>query len=438
MDANITLMLREARIAEGQLHSSHYLKTVTKLGDGRQVLAMRDMFSSQGLKLVPKGTPFNSTLYQRLLNHKLVPKLDDSLATEDGVTNATLMDEARVLIASEESLVRMRNSLPDDQVLMEVLARIPLKPTIAFKLTVMSAQRKELFQRTLYVTLVCIYIGIQKNLDKAALVRLATAALLHDIGLLHVDPQLLDHAYRMSREDRQHLFAHPITAWMILKDDPDYGGDIAEAVLQHHEHLDGSGYPQGLSGDALGLFGQIITLAEVAVSHFGKDEAHLHPLRLETILKLNARRYGRHLIGHLKVFYATEPSAAATLTEDEKHHIHHNLHRFSEIFQAWEARRRSFAGKAVGEFINERMQALKMEALDAGLNVQAPEDVLKELASDAEAAAQLRVLLDEILFQVHAISREINRRWPKQEEDSLSESDTRAWMEIAENREKST
>lgn len=432
MDANITLMLREARIAEGQLHSSHYLKTVTELGDGRKVLAVRDIFSSQGMKLVPQGTQLNSALYQRLLNHKLVPKLDDCLTTEGGVTPEALRDEATYLIGFEESLARMCHTLENDELLLDVLSGITLKPALAFKLTVMHEQRKELFQRNLYVTLVCIYIGLQAGLDERALVSLATAALLHDIGLLHIDPKLLEPSYRMNRDERQHLFAHPITAWLILKDDPDYGGEIAEAVLQHHERLDGSGYPQGLSGDSIGLHGQIISIAEVVASHFGKHHDPLQSVRLETILKLNARRYGRSLIGCLKVFYASE-SAQSALSDQDRQRLTNHLNRFVDVFQGWESLRTGFSANPLSAFINERMLALKIEALDAGLSLQVQEDGVDRLAGDPETAAQLYVLLDEILFQVHAITREIRRRWPDTEDaGGLYGGTITDWLEKAE------
>jgi HD-GYP domain-containing protein (c-di-GMP phosphodiesterase class II) len=431
MDTNITLMLREARIAEGQLHSSHYLKTVTELGDGRKVLAVRDIFSTQGLKLVNKGSEFNSAIYQRLLNHKLSPKLDDSLTTEDCVTHATLAEDAAALIGFEESLARMRNALPNDAALLGVLSKIPLKSNIAFKLTVMRTQRKELFQRSLYVTLVSIYIGLQAGLDERSLVNLATAALVHDIGLLHVEPRLLERSYRMTREERQHLFAHPITAWMILKEDPDYAGEVAAAVLQHHEHLDGSGYPQGITSDEFSLLGQIITIAEVVASHFGKENPHLHAVRLETMLKLNARRYGRGLIGYLKVFYASDAPLASPLPQEDKQYIAKQLGRFAEIFQAWEELRPGFEGGPTAEFINERMYALKIEALDAGLDFDMPQETLAGLLDDPDSAAHLRVLIDETMFQVDAILRELRRRWP-QAEELESGGKIPAWLDIAE------
>ena len=434
MDANITLMLREAKTAEGQLHSPHYLKTVTELGDGRKVYAIRDIYSTKAVKLLPSGAQVNSSIYQRLLHHKLIPKLDDCLATEDGVNNQTLVEEANFLIGFDDSLSRMRNDMADDRMLFDILAKIPLKPSLAFKLTVMRAKREELFKRSLYVTLVAIYLGVQSRLNEQQLVKLATAALLHDIGLLHVEPKMLELSYRMSKEERQHLYAHPITAWMILQEESEYANEVAEAVLQHHERLDGSGYPQGLAGNDISQHGQIIAMAEVVASHYGKDDAHLHLMRLETILKLNSRRYGRNLIGHLKVFYSGEIEHPP-LTEEDRLQVAQSLNTFADVLQSWESMREAFAENNLSAFINERMQALKIEALDAGLNPYALENHAQDAADNSEASAELRILLDEIIWQVKGILQEIRRRWRIEQDDPshLAES-IRPWISTVENR----
>ena len=128
MDANITLMFREAITAEGQLHSPHYLKTVTELGDGRKVYAIRDIYSPKGVKLLSSGSLVNSSIYQRLLHHKLTPKLDDCLTTEDGVNNHTLVEEANLLIGFDDSLLRMRKDMKDDSLIFDILVKIPLNP----------------------------------------------------------------------------------------------------------------------------------------------------------------------------------------------------------------------------------------------------------------------------------------------------------------------
>ena len=88
----------------------------------------------------------------------------------------------------------------------------------------------------------------------------------------------------------------------------------------------------------------------------------------------------------------------------------------------------------MSDFIHDRMQALKIEVLDAGLNYDMAEETLAGLLEDPESAAHLSVLLDETLFQVDAIVREFRRRWPKAEEtDAIIQ--LAPWLGIVELRE---
>lgn len=425
-DATTQLASTEAAFAEEQLHSPHYLKAVTEVGDKQNIYATRDIYSSSGVKLFGAGGFVNSSIYDRLMHHKLIPKLDECLTAEKLLDIQTIRDEATMLMGLDASLLRMRAAMEDENKLDAILAQISLKPGCAFKLTVMRAQRKELFQRSIYVTLVTIYLGLQCGLNDTQLVQLATAALLHDIGLLHVDPKLLELSYHMTQAERRHLYAHPLTAWMILNEDPDYGDDVAQAVLQHHERLDGSGYPQALHDEQIGLYGQLIGLAEIVASHFGKQDASRHLMRLETMLKLNARRYGRNLIGHLKAFYAVD-AKYPTLTDDDMQRIRFNLILVTDLLDRWEARRWYFPRNRMGDFINERMQALKMEAYDAGINPYTIEETLRSVENNPTGAAELRILIDEILWQLNGILHETERRWPE-----LDDAEVQAWIEETE------
>ena len=58
-------------LAESQLNDSHYLQSVTHLGDTRPIVASSDIHSSTGMKLIRAGMQINSSLYERLLNHKI-------------------------------------------------------------------------------------------------------------------------------------------------------------------------------------------------------------------------------------------------------------------------------------------------------------------------------------------------------------------------------
>lgn len=401
-----------AEIAASQLHDPFYLKSVTELGDEHTLVTTRDVCSSSGIKLVSSGTRFDSSLYQKLLQHKLAPPLDQCLATESSVTSASLVAELPGILAQDSWLQLMQSTIADVSIFSNILSKVPLHPSIAFKLTVMREKRPELFRHSLYLALVCIYIGIRHGLDSSKLAHLASAALLHDIGILHIDPALLEHSHTLSDAERRHLYAHPLTAWMILKECTDYPQEVLDAVLQHHERLDGSGYPLGREGDAIGLYGRILAVAEIIASRQGDANSPIERMRLEAILKLNSRRYGRQLIGYLDVFYRNN-AEIPPCTDAGKQVIRNQLDSTLSAIAGWERLwDAQYPGSHAFMTIDKRIRSLKIEMLDAGLAPLGDIDSMKDIEEAPRACFEMQILLEEVVWQLHGVLDEIRRRWP--------------------------
>lgn len=88
------------------------------------------------------------------------------------------------------------------------------------------------------------------------------AALVHDIGKLSVPIEILNNPGSLSEVEFEIVKGHSRTGHDILKD-IDFSWPVATMVLQHHERMDGSGYPQGLSGDEILLAARILAVADV-------------------------------------------------------------------------------------------------------------------------------------------------------------------------------
>jgi len=401
-----------AEIAERQLHDPSYLKAVTELGNDQALVTTCDVYSSSGIKLVNGGTTFNGALYHKLLQHKLAPPLDQCLEIENAIASADLVAALPPLLTQDTWLQAMQSAMTDRNIFGNIMAKVSLHPAIAFKLTVMREKRPELFRHSLYLSLVCIYIGARHGLDTGQLVQLATAALLHDIGILHIDPALLEAGHTLSDIERRHLYAHPLTAWMILKECTDYSQEILDAVLQHHERLDGSGYPRGLEYDAISLYGRILAVAEIIASRHGDDHSALERMRLEAILKLNSRRYGRQLIGYLDVFYRSD-AEVPPCTETSKQTIQDKLERTLSAISGWEILMSAqHPGYRAFDGIDKRIQNLKMEMLDAGIAPLLDIDSMAGIEDSPRTCFEMHVLLEEVVWQLHGILDEIRRRWP--------------------------
>jgi len=91
------------------------------------------------------------------------------------------------------------------------------------------------------------------------------AALIHDIGKINVPAEILSKPTRLNDIELSMVRAHPQVGYNILKT-IDFPFPVEKVVLQHHERLDGSGYPNGLSGDDIILEARILGVSDVVES----------------------------------------------------------------------------------------------------------------------------------------------------------------------------
>jgi HD-GYP domain-containing protein (c-di-GMP phosphodiesterase class II) len=112
------------------------------------------------------------------------------------------------------------------------------------------------------VCTIAIGTATHMGFDELALRRLRRAALLHDLGKLSISNRILDKPGPLSDEERQRLRQHPLLAEQILGQVSIFG-ELATLAAAHHERLDGSGYPRGLTGDALTRPMRVLAVADV-------------------------------------------------------------------------------------------------------------------------------------------------------------------------------
>ena len=90
---------------------------------------------------------------------------------------------------------------------------------------------------------------------------LAFAALFHDVGKCFVPTEILQKPDKLEQAEMRYILRHPIDSGRMLL--PNFGEQIAEIARNHHERLDGSGYPRGLRAEDISLSSQIVAVADV-------------------------------------------------------------------------------------------------------------------------------------------------------------------------------
>ena len=113
-----------------------------------------------------------------------------------------------------------------------------------------------------HVTQLACAIGEEMQLDEKTCMGIRVASILHDIGKIAIPAEILTKPYGVSETERALIRAHPQLAYDILKG-IHFPWPVAQIVRQHHERLDGSGYPLGLKGDEILLEARILAVADV-------------------------------------------------------------------------------------------------------------------------------------------------------------------------------
>lgn len=108
--------------------------------------------------------------------------------------------------------------------------------------------------------LACL-IAKEMGLSKERIEGLRFAALIHDVGKIHVPAGILNKPGGLYEAELSLIKMHPLVGYDVLKS-INFQWPVAQIVLQHHERLDGSGYPQGLSADDILLEAQILGVAD--------------------------------------------------------------------------------------------------------------------------------------------------------------------------------
>jgi PAS domain S-box-containing protein/putative nucleotidyltransferase with HDIG domain len=108
----------------------------------------------------------------------------------------------------------------------------------------------------------CAAIARELGLSEDRITGLRLGASIHDIGKIYVPAEILIRPGELSPMEFEFIKTHPQVGFDILKD-VKLPWPVADMIYQHHEHLDGSGYPRGLMGDAILLEARILTVSDV-------------------------------------------------------------------------------------------------------------------------------------------------------------------------------
>ena len=151
-------------------------------------------------------------------------------------------------------------------------------------------------------------IARELGLNPKQVDQIGTAALLHDVGKIHEDfAPLLRKAGRLTPEERMLMQAHPVRSADLASTIAEFRGKVQTDIRNHHENYDGTGYPDGLVGEAIPIGARIIMIADT-IDAMTTDRPYRKALSLSKALEEMAKHSGRQFDPKLVQLVAKSPS----------------------------------------------------------------------------------------------------------------------------------
>lgn len=398
-----------------QINSDSYIKTVTELGDTMELMSSEDIRTRTLHKLVAKGTKIDSTFYDKLIQHKLLKPIDRSLLVTDGITTDKLVAEAMSILNADRRFNYMFMTYGDLPV--QILRNIYLEAPIALKMTIIKQAIPRLFKHSIEVALIALYIGLRENLKNKELSQLVTAGVLHDISELHITPELQDSTHSMSDEDWAQIYAHPVLSFLILREFPSYHPTISQIVLEHHEKLDGSGYPRAKRNTETCSLGHVLSVSEAVAGLIDKGYT---AEELDAKLKMCQDQYNQRYIHYILEVLKSNPQKATELTNKQVNfkNIDEKLTLIGAIIDEWEVLRNKLSSEQKQQLLIDtldmRLKNLRIHLIGGGFDTTQLEEIYLILGDDTKEWLQdTNSIIEEALFQIHTIIAEVKRNWPE-------------------------
>jgi HD-GYP domain-containing protein (c-di-GMP phosphodiesterase class II) len=190
---------------------------------------------------------------------------------QDGAEDAETMIETQKFYVS---ILDFTNKLFDTFLKRSVIPIEPLTEQVKTLIAVLKKNRRFLLRlgeldRGTYSYIVChsvnvailsVAVGDALKLPSHKLIELGMAGLLHELGMFKL-PDTFQNANRPLTEiEKRALSAHPLLGYRVLKE-LGFPPNVTLAVLEHHEKENGTGYPQGLTGDKIAMSAKILAVA---------------------------------------------------------------------------------------------------------------------------------------------------------------------------------
>lgn len=281
----------------------------------------RSIFSSNGSVLLSEGVQLTVYMINTLRRigvtyvyvkdaHYADLQIEEVLSEETKRTVVRQMNDIFDSVRSGKEFNTKSVSMTIDQLLDDVMKN----KDVLVQLSDIRSKENEAYVHALNVCMMSVVVGMNLGYSPSQLKELAIGALLHDIGKVVASPEDDEHP-----DVRRH---HSWRGFEIMKLKREYSLLVAHVPFQHHEHVDGTGIPRGVAGDAIHPYAKIVTVANTydnLLSGIRESGSKMKPHEAcERLMTMAGKELDRNiLVEFLKTVSVYPTGASVRLTNRE-------------------------------------------------------------------------------------------------------------------------
>jgi HD-GYP domain-containing protein (c-di-GMP phosphodiesterase class II) len=233
-----------------------------------------DIINQRGNVLIAEGTILDKSLLAHLLRLGVKDVQIETTTSEQAQTPKVTLEEIKM-----QHLSNAVQKIKESFRIIEKYKKIPIKilqditdnelwPLVSKHLSInytnLEHSKKDyLYDHSVNVALLSGLLGLWSGYNKNQISELILTGLLHDIGKTQIPPEILNKPENLTKDELKVMQLHATYSFSLIKEVAAIPQNVKFAVLQHHERLDGSGYPGHFKQEKIHPYARVVAIADI-------------------------------------------------------------------------------------------------------------------------------------------------------------------------------
>jgi putative nucleotidyltransferase with HDIG domain len=242
----------------------------------------KSIYNERGKVLLAKGTELTDSLIERLKKFNIFTVYIDDDASEgieivDSIPETLLMEAGDVITQGLDSIAELNSTTSNlhgmiitgktvqsfKDIFKNIIGFLTDNKTVLNLLATTKICENHVYTHSLNVSIYASQLAIANGLPQKKVEEIGLGALLHDLGKLFIPEEVLNKPGKLTKEEFEQIKSHCELGFENLRRVHEIPLTVAHCALQHHERIDGAGYPRGLKGAEIHEYAKILSVADV-------------------------------------------------------------------------------------------------------------------------------------------------------------------------------